>query len=172
MKLYQVKSESIDDRIAWLEAEINDGKRSERIRQIASGILTGKTAEGKWQIPERDWRGEIKGAFDYVREKVRYTRDIHDVELFQKADRTLDLGIGDCDDLAILLGSILGNIGYPLLIRIISTGGPAFHHVYLVAGIPPHAPTEWIPIDASQDEGPGWEVGGIIKQQDYEVSTF
>ena len=157
IKVYQVRSDTIDDRISYLDAEINDGKRSQRIREIASGILTEKTPEGNWKIQERDWRGELAGAFNYVRDKVRYTRDIHDVELFQKADRTLDLEIGDCDDIAILLGSILGNIGYPLLIRVISTGGPQFHHVYLVAGIPPHAPTEWVALDASQNEGAGWE---------------
>lgn len=172
MKTYQVKSETIDDRISWLEAEINDGKRSERVRQIASGILTEKNSDGDWNIKERDWNAEIAGAYNYVRQNVRYTRDIHDVELFQKADRTLDLKIGDCDDIAILLGSILGNIGYPVIIRIIATDGQAFHHVYLRAGVPPHDPTEYISLDASQDERPGWEVGGITDKQDYLVSTF
>ena len=150
MKVYQVRSDDIDDRVSWLESEINDGKRSQRVREIASGILTAKTESGDWQIPERDWNAEIAGAFNYVRDKVRYTRDIHDVELFQKADRTLDLQIGDCDDLAILLGSILGNIGYPLLIRVISTGAPSFHHVFLMACVPPEDPNEWVALDASK----------------------
>lgn len=172
MKLYAVKSDDIDDRISYLEMEINEGKRLKRIRQIAGEILTAKDESGQWQIPERDWKGELAGAFNYVRNSVRYTRDIHDVELFQKADRTLELGIGDCDDLTILLGSILGNIGFPLIIRIISTEGPVFHHVYLMAGIPPENPTEWVALDASQGEGIGWEVAGIVKKQDYEVSTF
>lgn len=171
MKTYQVRSDDIDDRISWLDAEINEGKRSENVRQIAAGILTAKNAEGDWQIAERDWQAEIAGAYNYVRKHVRYTRDIHGVELFQKADRTLELGIGDCDDMAILLGSILGNIGYPLWIRVIATDGPAYHHVYLMAGIPPHNPSELIALDASQSEGPGWEVSGITKKQDYEVST-
>ncbi len=172
MKAYEVESGDIDDRISYLENEINEGKRSPRIRQIAASILTTKTAEGDWQIRERDWSGEIQGAFDYVRENVRYTRDIEGVELFQRADRSLELGIGDCDDMTILLGSILGNIGFPLLVRVISTGLPTFHHVYLVAGKPPHDPKEWVPLDASQDKGPGWEVGGITKKQDYDISSF
>lgn len=171
MKTYQVKSGNLDDRISWLDLEINDGKRSEKIRQIAAEVLTARNAEGDWSIRERDWNGELRGAFDYVRSKVRYTRDIHGVELFQKADRTLELGIGDCDDMTILLGSILGNIGYPLLIRVIGTNGQDFHHVYLAAGIPPHAPKEWIALDASQADGPGWEVDGITKKQDYEVTV-
>lgn len=171
MKTYQVKSPNIDDRVSWLILELEEGKRSERVRQIASEILTGKNAEGDWQVAERDWNGELGAAFDYVRGKVRYTRDIHGVELFQKADRTLDLEIGDCDDIAILLGSILGNIGYPLMVRVIATGGNDFHHVYLVAGIPPHDPTKWVPLDASQSHGVGWEVEGITKQQNYEVSN-
>lgn len=172
MKTYQVKSETIDDRISWLEAEINAGKRSERVRQIASEILTAKNEEGDWQVEERDWNAEIAGAYNYVRANVRYTRDIHDVELFQKADRTLDLKMGDCDDIAILLGSILGNIGYPIIIRVIATNGQSFHHVYLMAGVPPHDPTKYIPLDASQDQAPGWEVAGITSKQDYLVSTF
>jgi len=171
MKLFEVESDNIDDRISWLDSEINEGKRSPRVRQIASDILTVKRDDGEWEIAERDWTAEIEGAFKYVRENVRYTRDIHGVELFQKADRTLDLGLGDCDDIAILLGSILGNIGYPMLIRVISTSGPTFHHVYLLAGIPPHDPKKFITLDASQDEGPGWEVSGIVKSQDYEVTS-
>jgi len=171
MKLFEVESDNIDDRISWLDSEINEGKRSPRVREIASDILTVKRDDGQWEIAERDWAAEIAGAFEYVRKNVRYTRDIHGVELFQKADRTLELGIGDCDVLAILLGSILGNVGYPMLIRVISTAGPTFHHVYLLAGIPPHDPKEWIALDASQDEGPGWEVSGIQKRQDYEVTS-
>lgn len=172
MKVYAVESDDIEDRISYLEMEINEGKRSERVRQIASGILTAKDESGQWRIAERDWRGELQGAFDFVREHVRYTRDIQDVELFQRADRTLELGIGDCDDMAILLGSIIGNIGFPTIVRVISTDGPTFHHVYLLAGLPPEDPKEWIALDASQGEGVGWEVAGIVKKQDYYVSTF
>lgn len=174
MRMYSLSSGDLDDRISWLDAEINAGKRSARIRQIASEILTGKDASGNWTVPERDWNAEIAAAFGYVRDKIRYTRDIHDVELFQKPERTLDLGIGDCDDLTILLGSILGNIGYPLRARVISTGAADYHHVYLMAGVPPHQepPDEWIALDASRAEGPGWEVEGITKKLDYEISSF
>ena len=171
MKTYQVKSSTLDDRVAWLMDELNEGKRSARVRQIASDILTAKNAEGGWEVAERDWDGELAAAFKYVRDNVRYTRDIHDVELFQKPDRNLELKLGDCDDITILLGSILGNIGYPALIRVIGTDNQDFHHVYLCAGIPPHDPKKWVPLDASQDHGPGWEVAGITKQLDYEVST-
>jgi transglutaminase-like putative cysteine protease len=172
MRMYQVRSSDIDDRISWMEAEINDGQRSARIREIASHVLTQKTPTGDWQVEERDWKGELAAAFSYVRDNVRYTRDIHDVELFQKPERTLELGIGDCDDLTILLGSLLGNIGYPLRARVVATGGNTFHHVYLMAGVPPHNPDEWIALDASRAEGPGWEVSGITRLQDYEISTF
>ena len=170
--MYQVESGDIDDRISWLDMELNEGKRSPRIRQIASSILTRKTSTGEWAVPERDWEAEVDAAYKFVRDKVRYTRDIHDVELFQKPDRTLQLRIGDCDDLTILLGSILGSIGFPLRIRVVGLGGNSFQHVYLLAGIPPHDVKKWKPLDPSRAEGPGWEVTeNVTIKQDYEVTS-
>lgn len=170
--MFQVRSRDIDDRISWMDAEINDGMRSARIREIAAGFLSKKDASGQWEVAERDWPAELEAAFGYVRDHVRYTRDIHDVELFQKPERTLDLAVGDCDDMTILLGSLLGSIGYPLRARIVATGGNNFHHVYLMAGIPPHNPNEWIALDASRPEGVGWEVSGITRKQDYEITSI
>lgn len=172
MRMYQVESGDIDDRISWLEMEVSEGQRSPRIRQIAGRILTGKTVSGDWSVPERDWEGEVDAAYNFVRQHVRYTRDIHNVELFQKPDRTLQLKIGDCDDLTILLGSILGSIGYPLRFRVVGLGGNSFQHVYLLAGIPPHDVEKWKPLDPSRAEGPGWEVTeNVTIKQDYEVSS-
>jgi len=150
--------------------EINAGKRDVRVRQIAASLLKKKTAQGAWQVQERDWDGEVAAAFHFVRQNVRYTRDPYEAELFQKPRRTLELGIGDCDDISILLGSILQNIGYPVILRIIGLRGGTYQHVYVMAGIPPHAPTRFVPLDASRGEGPGWELEeGVTLKTDYLV---
>lgn len=156
--------------MSWMMYEINQGKRSARVLQIASSLLTGKTAEGDWRIPERDWNAEVDAAYNYVRSQVRYTRDPHGLERFQKATRTLELGIGDCDDISILLGSILQSIGYPIILRIVDLGAGQYQHVYVLAGIPPHNPQTYKALDASRGEGPGWEVSGIVKHEDFLVT--
>lgn len=170
MQMLTVESEDIDDRVSWIIEEIHEGKRDPRVRQIGSDILSKKKGDA-WAIPERDWLGEVTAVFNYIRSNVRFTRDPHEVELFQKARRTLELKIADCDDLVILSGSILQSVGYPILIRVIAVGSRIFSHVYILVGIPPHDPEKYIPFDTSRQEGIGWELReGVLKKQDYEVS--
>ena len=169
LTMIRVNSPDIDDRISWIMAEIDEGKRHPRIRDIAGQILSRK-ADGSWAVQERDWNAEVDAIFNFVRQNVRYTRDNHEVELFQKASRTLELKIGDCDDLSILLGSLLKNVGYPVLLRVIGLGGNTYQHIYVVVGIPPTSPTTWKPLDASQNQPPGWEVTrNVTLKTDYLV---
>jgi hypothetical protein len=173
MRMIQLRgSEDIDDRISWICYEINLGKRDPRIRQIAGEILAG-SGEGKWNVAERDWQGEADAVYWYVRNNVRYTRDIQEVELFQKPKRTLETKIGDCDDLSILIGSLLQTIGYPVILRVVGLGGNTYQHIYPMAGIPPHAPTYYRALDASRGNGPGWEVTeNVTLRTDYEVYSL
>lgn len=148
------------------------GKREPRIHQIASDVITQKQ-NGNWKIQERDWDKEVDALFNYVREHVRYTSDTFGVETFQKAGRTLQLKKGDCDDLSILLGSLLQSIGYPVILRVVGLGGNYYQHVYVVAGIPPNNPKVWKPLDASRPEGPGWEIReNVTLQRDYYVDSI
>lgn len=168
--MYRIESTEIDDRIGWLSKEISDGKRDKDVRLLAGKILAGES--GKFNVEARDWKGEVVAIFEYVRENVRYTRDIHNVELFQRPKRTLEHRIGDCDDMTILLGSLLMSVGYPIMIRVIglkNTG--TFQHVYLVVGLPPHDPKTWMPLDPSRPEKPGWELpkAQVGLKRDYEV---
>ena len=170
MRMRQVESPDIDDRISYIMEEIDEGKRDPRIRKLASDALTGKKQDGSWAVEEKDWNAEVDAIFYFVRKNVRYTRDIQDIELFQKAGRTLELKIGDCDDLSILLGSMLQAVGYPVILRVIGLNGGTYQHIYVVAGLPPHDPKEWKPLDASRPEGPGWEIKeGVTLQTDYLV---
>lgn len=171
MEMESVESPDIDDRISWMIEEINEGKRDPRIRQIAGDILGKKTKDDQWAVPERDWLGEIKAVFDYVRKNVRFTRDPHDLELFQKPRRTLETKIADCDDLTILSCALLQSIGYPVFIRVIGINSKSFSHVYLLVAYPPHEPKQVTPFDASRGEGVGWELKeGVTVKRDYEVT--
>lgn len=174
MTTRRLTSRDLDDRISWLEQEIGEGKRDPRIRKIAGEVLAGSGGPGRqWNVDERDWRGEVGALYDYVRKNARYTHDPHNVELFQRARRTLETKIGDCDDLTILLGSLLQAVGYPLRVRVIGMkGSRVFQHIYVMVGMPPENTQEWMPVDASMSEGVGWEYPrekvGLIRDYDIE----
>lgn len=153
-KTLRVKSHNIDDRIGYLIDEIQDGKRDPHIRNVA-----GKVLKDIYKVPSRDWWGEAKALFEFTRKHIRYTRDIRGVELYQRPRRSLQQGIGDCDDQTIFLGAALQSIGHPIMIKVIGLkGSPVFQHVYLLVGLPPDNPTEWRPLDPSRPEEAGWEL--------------
>jgi transglutaminase-like putative cysteine protease len=157
------------DRIGLVRSEIERGKREPAIRALAAQILTQRDANGGWNIRVRDYEGEVKALGDYVRRRVRYTHDIHDVETFQTALRTLDLSVGDCDDMAILLGALLGSVGYPVQLKVVDTTGDGPSHIFVVAGVPPEEPTTWVPLDPTVDKPMGWEIEPVQSARLYPV---
>lgn len=165
------KVADIDERVSYLINEINRGKRNPDVRRIAADVLSRKQG-GQWLVAVRDHKAEAVALFHYVRDNVRYTRDTYAVELYQTAQRTLQLAIGDCDDMCILLGSLVQIVGLPLRIRVVGLKGQrVFSHVYLLVGLPPEHPTAWMPLDPSRPESPGWELPSSQRglKRDYEV---
>lgn len=162
-RMLSVDSPNIEDRIDHMIDEILAGKTDPRIRKLASEVLQG--------VPPRDWRGEAIAIFNFVRDNVRYTRDPHERELFQRPIRSLEFGTGDCDDLTILLGSMLQTVGFPVIITVVGIASDDFEHVYLRTGLPPDNPVEWMALDASRPEPAGWEVpeNTVRVRQDYFV---
>lgn len=165
-KAKTIKSTNIDDRIDIILEAIDEGKRDPVVRQVLGDILK--------DIDEKDYEGELLAIFQWVRENIRYTRDPHNVELFQRARRIMELGLADCDCLSILLGSMVQSIGYPLRLRVIGVSSPEPEHIYPMVAI---APTEnaisdddWVAMDASINQQMGWQVPeeNIQFIQDYE----
>ena len=147
---------NIDDRINKMMRVIDAGKKDPRIRERVAGIVRG--------VPERDDMGEIQALFKDIREKVRFTNDIHNIELYQDPTTTYNVGIADCDDYVIALASMLQSIGFPVKIKISADGRdhqnkPLWNHVWLQAGIKSKEnPTQWVDVDASVDKPLGWSI--------------
>lgn len=160
-----VISKNIDDRIDIIFDAIDEGKRDPVIRQLLGNILR--------DVEEKDYEGELLAIFQWVRENIRYTRDPHNLELFQRARRIVELGLADCDCLSILLGSMVQSIGYPLRLRVIGVSSPEPEHIYPMVAF---SPTEsgdsddWVAMDASVNQPMGWQVdeNQIMFIQDYE----
>jgi hypothetical protein len=75
----------------------------------------------------------------------------------------LELRAGDCDDMTILLGSLLESIGHP--VRLVLTGPDPlrpglFSHIYLEVNLR----GDWIPCDATMPHPLGWAPRALVKQ--------
>lgn len=152
MEMIAVESMTLDDRMDHLIGEIEDGLQDEYIQKLTAKILR------EYNVPARDWMGEAKAVFEWVRDNIRYTRDPEGFELFRKPRRTVQLGIADCDDMSILIGSLLSTIGHVILLRVIGVTSKNPEHIYVVDLLPPDDPTQAIALDATRSEPMGWEV--------------
>ena len=163
---------NIDSRVRYIINSIKKGRKSPEVRAFAVQAVSQKCGNG-WCIPERDWWGEVQGLFKSIRSNVRYTRDIHKIDTFQSPARTLQFRGGDCDDFSITLGSALQSIGYPIKVRIVqSNGSPDYNHIFLLVGLPPRQPSQWVSLDASLGKPPGWHPprSALKRIKDYDVA--
>lgn len=131
--------------IALMRSLVAEGRRDPVIRSAAISII--------FLTPEKNQRAEIEACFNFVRDSVRYVRDIHDVETLATARKTLETMIGDCDDQSVLLASMLESIGYPT--RFIVAGymsADMVEHVFIEV----QCDGQWIACDATEQEPMGW----------------
>lgn len=113
---------------------------------------------------QKDYKCYLGSILDWVRANIKYVRDPETLDTFQTAQRTLELGIADCDDFSILIATMLKSIGIPVIFKVVSTDGITYSHIYPLAGLPPHKPEKWIAIDATIDKPLGYEAKHKIKK--------
>lgn len=136
---------------------VRQGAKDFYVRQKAIDILLERS------IQPKDYLGEIKALFEWVQGSVRYTRDTYRVEVLHTARRMLELRAGDCDDMTILLGSMLESIGHP--IRLVIMGPDPrrprfFSHIYLEVNYK----GRWIPLDTTMPFPMGWAPKAVVKE--------
>jgi hypothetical protein len=141
----------------YIQSMVRQGAKDFDVRQKAIDILMQSG------VPPKDYLGEIKALFEWVQQNVRYTKDPYRVEVLHSARRMLELRAGDCDDMTILLASMLEAIGHPTRLVII---GPTplqpdlFSHIYLEA----NCKGRWISLDPTMPFPVGWAPKGYVKQ--------
>lgn len=131
---------------------VQDGKKNLALRDLAQRIISA--------VPGKDWPGELAALLDWTRRTITYRLDINDLEVIQAPATTLMLGYGDCDDLAILLATLCECAGHPTAFIAVGFDDPGeYSHVFVLAS--GAGETEWIPLDASENEAPGWFPPGV-----------
>jgi hypothetical protein len=99
-----------------------------------AGLAAGKYS-GDYTIEQ------ISGIYDHLKENWHYMRDPRGIDYFKNASESLNLGkkngcvgVGDCDDFAILMSALVeaaGGTTRVILARNNTTGGHAYAEVYL-----------------------------------------
>jgi len=77
----------------------------------------------------KDYRGELRCLHAFVRDHVRYVRDVEGVETLQTPVQTLNVLGGDCDDKAMLFCSLAGAIGFQTRFAAIGVRDQPYSHV-------------------------------------------
>jgi len=136
---------------------IREGARDFYVRQNAIEIFREMGARPK------DRFGEVLSLFHWVRNKIRYTRDIFRTELLHTARRMLELQAGDCDDMTILLGAMLISTGHPVRLALVGFR-PKKPHVYSHIYPEVHVNGKWIALDTTMDRPIGWAPPALWKR--------
>ena len=151
----------IHSRVAAITEIIRQWGESPAFRQVAGLILSRRCgvpsgADGKWCVAEQDWDGEAEALFNEVRKRIRYLRDPPGRDTFSSPDHTILIRSGDCDDMTIILATLLRCAGVEdIALRVVQTRDPQtkkpapdWDHIYVVCD--PGSTGKWIALDASQ----------------------
>ena len=131
------------------------------LKQMAALVRQYKTDSGirllaqqiTANLASHDTGGEVTAIQHFVRDRVRYVKDVRDVETLQTPVYTLQSGSGDCDDKATLVNTLLAAIGYPTLFFAVGIKGGPYQHV--LGGV--KMGTRTIPLETIvANVEPGW----------------
>lgn len=124
------------------------------LRTLAETIIGG--------IPGKDYIGEIQSVQDWVRDNIRYTKDIYDTETLKTPLYLIQHPFGDCDDMALLAGTLLNALGHKVRYVAVGTDAPGeFNHVFPETVI---NNGRWISVETTESVPLGWRPETITAQ--------
>lgn len=131
---------------------VRHGKRALPVRSLAVELTNGND--------QKDWIAEVKALHAFVRDNIRYVKDVRDVETLHYPEIVLQIGAGDCDDKSVLLASLLESIGHPTRFVAIGFKPDDFVHVYPETMIG----RAWIPLETTEPVEIGWTPKNIVSR--------
>jgi hypothetical protein len=110
--------------------------------RLATDIVRG--------VPAFDDYSEAKALYEWVRGNIRFTKDpVGKEKLYPPAD-LLEIRAGDCDDISMLLGTLLMAVGYPARLMTVAAAGSddQFSHVYVEGNVN----GQWVAMDPARSD--------------------
>lgn len=122
------------------------------IRNMAVEIVSGMRG--------KNWRGEIEAIQQWVKNNIRYVRDVVDVETLHLPTTVLQTKSGDCDDQAILTASLLESIGHPTRFVAIGFAKDDYSHVFTETRLG----AVWLSVETTEPVAVGWQVPNAVSR--------
>lgn len=137
--------------LAQMIAYVKQFRADPRIRSQAEDIVA--------RVPAKDARAEINAIFEWVRDNIRYTMDVRDVETLKDPATVLSTGQGDCDDKSMLTATLLESVGYATrFVAVAPNERNVYEHVYcevrLGAG--------WVALETTENVPMGWKPPDMV----------
>lgn len=122
-----------------MSALVKSGKKSGAVRERAKFLTQG--------LKQKDRIGEIKALWYFVKNNIRYVRDINGVETIHTPEQILRQENGDCDDKSLLLAALLESIGHPTAFWAIGKEPGKFSHVLVLTRM---GANKWKPLETTE----------------------
>lgn len=135
-----------------MSALVKAGKKNPAVRLKAVALTQG--------LRQKDRLGEIRALTEWVRDHIRYVRDITNVETVHTAEQILSQEAGDCDDKSVLLAAMLESIGHPTAFMAIGTKAPGkFSHVLPMTRVGERG---WMALETTEPVEFGWQPKNVV----------
>mgnify|MGYP001592827415 CR=1 FL=1 len=145
MPVNYIQNASLDDLVSSLSRFKAEGSRDPKVRQLAEIAVAG----------EQD---QISAVHNFVRDTFPYQPDPENSELFIHPRKvaqdyfTSRIRRFDCDDSAMLVGSMLSSLGYETRILLVELRGPGIDHALAQV----KTSIGWLAVDAVSSKPLGW----------------
>jgi len=138
------KNPTLDDTLRVMRVKANEAKKT--LRPLAEKICAG--------LEPGDYNSEILAIYAWVRQNMRYARDIHDVEYVKAPLRMLETKQGDCDDVACLLASLCMAMGNEVRFLVVGFEDKNPSHVFCQVAVRAQAPGQRTSVDGNTGGAP------------------
>lgn len=152
-KITSIKNPSLYDTVQAMRVQANKAKKE--LRPLAASIVS--------ELEPGDYNSEILAIYAWVRQNIRYVKDIVNVEYVQAPKRLIESGQGDCDDIACILASLCMAIGHEVRFLVVGWAPNQPSHVFCQVAVRGRASADgggageklWVTLDPVADENTG-----------------
>lgn len=152
MALRGSDSERIEKTLAVMRELVKRDSADQLLRRFAVSVVG--------ECRGHDFHCEIDRCFQFVRDAITYRKDPAAVEYIQDAREMLCTRVGDCDEKACLLASLLGALGHKSRFVVSGPSAGSYSHVYVEV----LTRRGWLALDPTNERAQtGWEQRAIAR---------
>ena len=126
-----------------------EARKSFPVRALAERLVRS--------LPPKAYYAEINAIQNFVRDNIRYTKDIRGVETVATPEKTLERRVGDCDDMSLLTAALLESLGHRTRFVAIGNSRNNYCHVLVeTQASDKRGRMRWVPVETTEPVNVGW----------------